>query len=258
MNWQQKGAKGERKNAKLRILVLSDGADTGSDKEAHTVAAELQRHNITVDAIQLGAGGRDATLQALSRISGGLCFAPSSLKSALQLCEHETVLSALERPVRKIALTPIRSSYAFQQALRAAKPEPSSEDDFPARKQTFNTAAKVQGLEQAVSKAQALIAGAAAPGAAPASGSGSAGAAAAPALSAAQSKRIFRELRNLLANPHPAFDVYPTSDDLRDWILICEGPSGSIYVGGCWRLTLHFPSGYPAVAPEIRFDTRIM
>ena len=223
------------------------------------MAAELQRHNITVDAIQLGAGGRDATLQALSRVTGGLCFAPASLKSALQLCEHETVLSVTERPARKAALTPIRSSYAFSQALRAAKPEPSSEDDFPARKQTFNTGAKVQGLEQAISKAQALIAGAPVPGTAPASGSGSAAnASVAPPLSAAQSKRIFRELRNLLANPHPAFDVYPTSDDLRDWILICEGPSGSIYVGGCWRLTLHFPSGYPAVAPEIRFDTRIM
>lgn len=42
-------------------------------------------------------------------------------------------------------------------------------------------------------------------------------------------RRVMREARALLTNPHPAFDIFPCENDMFFWRLIMEGPDGTPY-----------------------------
>ena len=82
---------------KLRLLVLSDGADTCSAVNPTILARRLQDSDITCDAVCIG-GESERKLHCLAKCSGGYCFNPKTLVSALRLNELETMLSQCERP----------------------------------------------------------------------------------------------------------------------------------------------------------------
>jgi ubiquitin-protein ligase len=66
-----------------------------------------------------------------------------------------------------------------------------------------------------------------------------------------------REAAEMVAHPHPAFDIYPCADDMTLWNVVLTGPAGTPYADGCWHLYLKFPHDYPHTPPEMRFLTRI-
>ena len=45
-------------------------------------------------------------------------------------------------------------------------------------------------------------------------------------------RRVMREARTLLLQPHPAFDIFPCENDMFFWRLIMEGPDGTPYAVG--------------------------
>eukprot|EP01046_Picozoa_sp_COSAG06_P034093 COSAG06_NODE_3539_length_5209_cov_18.158513_5_plen_207_part_00 len=83
---------------RLRMLVLSDGADTGSHVcTAHKVARLMQDDQIIVDAVAVGKEETFLDLKAVCHATGGCCFRPDSIESALRLFERETVLKIRAR-----------------------------------------------------------------------------------------------------------------------------------------------------------------
>jgi len=42
-------------------------------------------------------------------------------------------------------------------------------------------------------------------------------------------RRILREMRNLMQKPHPAFDVYPCTQDVTFWRLVMEGTQSVLF-----------------------------
>jgi len=72
-----------------------------------------------------------------------------------------------------------------------------------------------------------------------------------------RTRRVMKEMRALLQNSHPAFDVFPCVDDIFFWRMTMEGPSSTPYKDGVWVLYVRFPEEYPSIAPEIRFITPI-
>lgn len=60
-------------------------------------------------------------------------------------------------------------------------------------------------------------------------------------------------------NRHPLEGVHvgPVNDNLYEWLCVLEGPSGTVYEGGVFFITMSIPEDYPFKPPTVRFKTRI-
>jgi len=81
----------------LRLLVLSDGADTMSRASSVDFAALCQTEGITVDTVLIG-GTENKDLRDIAKASGGYVFQPQRLQDALRLFELETMSCSVARP----------------------------------------------------------------------------------------------------------------------------------------------------------------
>ena len=224
--------------ARLRIICLSDGDDTKSEQKAYKVAGQLQEHGIVLDAVNIGDTQSDMLL-AICKATGGLCFAPDSLKAALQLNELETMLSSLERPpVEPRSLVRIRCERDLEVLSYSADIDVCEDSLVPARREEKKLLKAVlpmrevlQAEYEAGRRAGTVFAG--------------------------DAKRLMLELRKLARLDHAHISIFPCERDIGFWKVLMQGPSGTPYRGGTWLLFLHFPADYPTNAPEVRFVTPI-
>lgn len=67
-----------------------------------------------------------------------------------------------------------------------------------------------------------------------------------------------REMQAIVSRgPHPKYDVYVSQADMSFWRVIMEGPDGSPYAGGTFLLHVHADEKNQALAPSVRFLTKI-
>lgn len=70
-------------------------------------------------------------------------------------------------------------------------------------------------------------------------------------------KRIEKETQMLAAKPPPGVNCVPEPDNYRYFKIEMEGPSGTSYENGTYKLELFLPGDYPMVPPKVRFLTKI-
>ena len=70
-------------------------------------------------------------------------------------------------------------------------------------------------------------------------------------------KRLQKEFSDLTAKPKAGCSVSLVNDDLYHWIAQVQGPAGTPYEGGVFKVDLQIPQQYPHKAPEIKFITKI-
>jgi ubiquitin-protein ligase len=70
-------------------------------------------------------------------------------------------------------------------------------------------------------------------------------------------KRVTVELKKLQTSPIPGVSIGPVGDDLLNWAGTIQGPAGSFYEGGVFKITLSIPAKYPFEAPIPRIVTPI-
>eukprot|EP00761_Pharyngomonas_kirbyi_P013360 gb/GECH01013388.1/.p1 GENE.gb/GECH01013388.1/~~gb/GECH01013388.1/.p1 ORF type:complete len:152 (+),score=38.08 gb/GECH01013388.1/:1-456(+) len=70
-------------------------------------------------------------------------------------------------------------------------------------------------------------------------------------------RRIVKETQNLLKDPVPGIQATPHEDNLRHFTVTIDGPTGSPYEGGVFKLELFLPEQYPMSPPKVRFLTKI-
>eukprot|EP00386_Alphamonas_edax_P010379 GDKI01033570.1.p1 GENE.GDKI01033570.1~~GDKI01033570.1.p1 ORF type:complete len:152 (+),score=46.68 GDKI01033570.1:82-537(+) len=70
-------------------------------------------------------------------------------------------------------------------------------------------------------------------------------------------KRIEKETQKLQQEPPPGLSAIPDPGNYRYFKVLMEGPSGTPYEGGMYKLELFLPEGYPMEAPKVRFLTKI-
>ncbi|CAM9335653.1 unnamed protein product [Laminaria digitata] len=251
----------------VRVLVLSDGKDTKSDSSAHLVCNQLQKAGVLVDSVTVGAERNDC-LKCLSLATSGYAFHPTSLRQALRLSELETVLSARQR-ARRVSVAKGRKSTNALTKQVSTEWQLLDEARMSAAHDTEETATlredpKSKSICRPLVAALAGIAptenGATIDGADGGSGASSSktrGNAGGGAVHRERTRRVQREMMNMIKNPHPAFEVFPSDNDMCFWKAIVTGPESTPYKGGCWMVNVYFPPNYPSVAPDLRFNTPI-
>eukprot|EP01054_Gregarina_sp_Poly1_P010231 Gregarina_sp_Poly_1__10230@NODE_710_length_6658_cov_139_932484_g537_i0_p6_GENE_NODE_710_length_6658_cov_139_932484_g537_i0NODE_710_length_6658_cov_139_932484_g537_i0_p6_ORF_typecomplete_len153_score16_59UQ_con/PF00179_26/2_3e49ProkE2_B/PF14461_6/9_9e10RWD/PF05773_22/0_0022UEV/PF05743_13/0_036_NODE_710_length_6658_cov_139_932484_g537_i055513 len=74
---------------------------------------------------------------------------------------------------------------------------------------------------------------------------------------AAISKRITKEIQDLRCDCPPGIEAEPDPSNQRYFRIKVNGPSGTPYEGGTYRLELFLPESYPMEPPKVRFLTKI-
>nr|CAG4638748.1 EOG090X0DZY [Cyclestheria hislopi] len=69
------------------------------------------------------------------------------------------------------------------------------------------------------------------------------------------SKRLQQELMTLMMSGDKGISAFPDGDDFFSWVGTIHGPVGTVYEGLVYKLSLHFPNGYPFTAPTVKFVT---
>jgi hypothetical protein len=224
-------------NIKKRIICLSDGEDTSSNKNVEDVVRMLMQHEIVVDSVCIGDEDNSA-LRTASYLTGGYKFVPSTIEEASALCELEPVLSIFERPV--VSRQPLSSVCSFSRLSHRAKPDPVTRDQFPARRTHENlkdTFVQIGQFERIATQqlSQSSIA----------------------ATTSIRSRRLLLEIRDIAAHPHPSYDVYVSETNIGFWKVVLQGPNGSAYASGIFILYLAMEDEYPRRAPQGRFVTPV-
>ena len=70
-------------------------------------------------------------------------------------------------------------------------------------------------------------------------------------------KRLMKELRKIMKNPHPDITILPSYENIRFWRVIIKGPDGTPYRSGVWLAYIHFGNNFPHSPPKLRFVTPI-
>lgn len=70
------------------------------------------------------------------------------------------------------------------------------------------------------------------------------------------SKRLNRELMQLMMSQDKSVSAFPEGDNIFKWIATITGPSTTVYSGLKFKLSLEFSPRYPYVAPNVHFVTR--
>ncbi|KAF4633485.1 hypothetical protein G7Y89_g4628 [Cudoniella acicularis] len=224
--------------AKKRIICISDGRDTNSKKSASEVSWGLFKNGVVVDSFSLG-NEDNVDLRTLSYLSGGYKFKPQSLEQAMAICEMEPVLSQLERP--SVTVPPEAYSHGYDSNLRfvfakdKAIPETITRDVFPQRKEHPNLKDQFVQLSTTATNV-------------------SGGSSHSTNL---RTSRIPIEIRQIVANPHPHYDVYASESNMAFWKVVMQGPPESAYSDGVFILYLDMEEDYPTFAPKCRFVTPI-
>ncbi|KAF9528783.1 ubiquitin-conjugating enzyme/RWD-like protein [Crepidotus variabilis] len=70
-------------------------------------------------------------------------------------------------------------------------------------------------------------------------------------------RRIMRELKELEHNPPEGIRIQTSDEDMLDVTGIIEGPEGTPYAGGYFRVKFRFTNEFPAAPPKCWFATKI-
>ncbi|XP_037935371.1 ubiquitin-conjugating enzyme E2 C [Teleopsis dalmanni] len=71
----------------------------------------------------------------------------------------------------------------------------------------------------------------------------------------AVSKRLHKELMNLMMSTEKGISAFPDGENIFKWIGTITGPINTVYMGQKYRLSLEFPNSYPYAPPLVKFLT---
>lgn len=71
----------------------------------------------------------------------------------------------------------------------------------------------------------------------------------------AVSKRLQKELMNLMMSAEKGISAFPDGENIFKWIGTITGAETTVYSGQKYRLSLEFPNSYPYAPPVVKFLT---
>lgn len=216
--------------AKKRLLVFSDGSDSGSTETSPIrVAQVLVANNIVLDSVHLTAQDEASKeLVKLSHASGGYAFRVTNPEEGLWLFENEAFLILRMRPPVDIV-------------------RDITEDVWGRIRSDFDD--RIENVELlTVSKRPAGLY----------TPRGILSSDAREPHTQRREKRMIKEIRHVLGEQNDErFRVYVNSGDFNEWKLFVASPAESLYGHVWWSMSIVFPPEYPAQPPLFRFVSPI-
>ena len=230
-------------NARMRILVVSDGDDKGSKKPVWELAEKLVTSRIIVDSIVLNAEEKNREcrmLAALSHITDGISLRPQSHEECLEFVQTESFLMLDYRKTGPQFKGPFT-----QEKMKELEEAAEFDKSVPTRlvqtgKEAFATPRSIVSKNQVKSRSVE-----------------------------ARRKRILRELyiagitqqegakvrrrdgrMGLLTDPN--LRIFTKKGFLDQWRVYLKGPPDTPY-DKWWYLQVAFPKSYPYSPPSVRF-----
>lgn len=199
--------------AKKRIICISDGKDTkSSSNTARDLAWTLSGDGILLDSVCLGWED-NVELRTISGLLGCYRFKPTSMVTALAICELETFLSINERPepTQPPGTPKNRSGFLshFRYAQHCARPTVVTSDEVPPRKEHPNLHDEFVELTAMAARPDTTarnIGG--------------------TSRSNFRISRLMNEMRAIAGGEHFTWDVYVSETDMSFWKIVFSGPEG--------------------------------
>ncbi|XP_011407261.2 PREDICTED: uncharacterized protein LOC105314663 [Amphimedon queenslandica] len=211
-------------NCKRRIMCLTDGHNT-SRTTYETALSSAKEANVIVDTVLLTFPGDNNEQKAFSHATGGVCVLPKTMQEALRYFELDAMLSLSERVSRQfstdLSVLKDTTNYPYE-----------TETSFKSIYIEAFHKVKTQSIKSHIDQLKETP-------------------------SNSQQRRILRELREFMHNPHHSIAVYPSQNNYEKWKVLMTAPEESAYAGGVFALSVEFPKKYPFTQPEIRFLTPI-
>ncbi|KAK8841827.1 hypothetical protein M9Y10_026777 [Tritrichomonas musculus] len=212
-------------NAKLRILVLTDGVDEYSNMSQYDVLPYLIENNIIVDVVIVSTVSESKDVCVLAQLTGGMAFRPSNTAEGIALFEKEALLSISYREKPQPYTGEITRE--FFESLRDSlvlDTEPKNRIIMQARSRQplMTTRIAIRDLD---------------------------------GTSQDRLRRIAKELRIAYRWEDQDVKVYPVENLADRWRIYIKGPEGTPYSNKWWDLFAEFPENYPLSPPTFRFIT---
>ena len=249
-----------------RILCLTDGSDSGSERNVLDCANILYENAIVLDMILIGRNDADA--RGLSYISGGFPFYFEDISDALCIAEAEPLVSVRARQLshsvmpstdinkttfdryKKLhnAILIVKNAPPLPKATISSHVKTTAEADqdnetyrFLRMKDQFQDEGKLLKPISALDKARGL----------------------GKERQSARSKRIMKELLNIAEKKVTTIDDQPIAiytfalPDIDKWKGVMPCPKMSPY-GQKILFSVSFPPEYPETPPQVHFETPIL
>ncbi|XP_019856431.1 PREDICTED: uncharacterized protein LOC109584966 [Amphimedon queenslandica] len=207
-----------------RILCLTDGYNGSSVTYEYALQCTKDA-GVIVDTVLLTHPSDNKVQKAFSHATGGVCVLPKTMQEALRYFELDAMLSLSERGFKQSSanLRDLQDIDRYPYETEASF-KSTYIDSFHNVK-THSMKTHIDQLKEIPSKSQ--------------------------------QRRIIRELREFMHNPHHSITVYPSQTSYDKWKVLMSAPDKSAYAGGVYTLSVEFPKKYPLTQPEIRFLTPI-
>lgn len=218
-------------NARLRILVISDGEDSTTPLPSHVLIAKLLKERVVVDGVMVSTADENAGLCVTCEMTGGQAFRTMSEAEGLRLFEQESFLDINIRERLDPFAQPVTPA-VLEQKFRAFDPARGYAQrpvNVAAQEavQAFELATPLYGVRKTMHAGNTRL--------------------------TQKSARILCELKILAKGPDPDITVYVAADSIEKMRATFQGPRGSPFEGKFWSIYITFPAQYPIRPPKIIF-----
>ncbi|OHT16596.1 hypothetical protein TRFO_41707 [Tritrichomonas foetus] len=215
-------------NAKLRIIVITDGADNKSTTLPEDLANDLIDAQITVDTVLVSLTDQNLECCALSKLTGGLTFRPNSLEEGLKIFEQEAFMNISTRRCVPFHTGRVTADTISNMAKRFRDyDDEAPNQEVASAKHDIILSSPLYALYQYSTKQPETL----------------------------KKRRALKELNIIAHNPDPSYVVYSSHATPEEWRIFIRGPERSPFEGKWLNLFMKLPPKYPVKPPVFRFLT---
>ena len=227
---KSKDGKNRYPNSRLRIIVITDGADNKSEKPPETLINDLIKNEIVVDTVLVSLVEKSAGCCTISRLTGGLCFMPKNFEDGIQIFEQEAFLNIKMRHMNPLPYNEITPEIFESEK---AKNDKNNYDSYSPNQMIINANSEVSLATPMFMSYMSMK----------------------KRINSYRIMRTFIELNIIAKNPNDSYIVHSLYATPEEWRIFIKGPKSTPFSDKWLNLYMIIPPNYPTEPPKFRFLT---